>query len=243
MSDAYFGESSDPSMINERTDQVVNSPAINTDTFADKTPVDAAHIQETPMGGTLASVSPINEPLEAEVPMLETPLQEIPMGGTVAASGPMDETVVPEVPVIETIPYQVPVTGAITLEAPVIEPAPYQAPVIEPIPYQAPAVERMMHDAPVGTNVATLTPLLAREVSDHFRTRWSEIQGQFVDEPRSAVQQADTLVSEVIAEITQMFTREHSSLEGQWKQGENVSTEDLRKALQRYRSFFNRLVV
>jgi hypothetical protein len=55
--------------------------------------------------------------------------------------------------------------------------------------------------------------------------------------------QADELVSEVIEKITQMFTNEHSSLEGQWKQGNDVSTEDLRKALQRYRSFFNRLVV
>jgi hypothetical protein len=223
MNDTYFGESSDPSIINERTDQAANSPAINSDPFADKTPVDAAHIQETPMGGALASVSPINEPLEVEVPMFETPLQEIPMGGTVAASGPMDEMLVPEVPV----------TGAIPLEAR----------VIEPIPYQAPAVERMIHGAPAGTNVATSMPLLAREVSEHFRTRWNEIQGQFVDEPRSAVQQADTLVSEVIVEITQMFSREHSSLEGQWKQGEDVSTEDLRQALQRYRSFFNRLVV
>jgi len=78
-----------------------------------------------------------------------------------------------------------------------------------------------------------------------LHTRWNEIQGRFVDEPRSAVQQADALVSEVIEKITQMFANEHSSLEGQWKQkqGNDVSTEDLRKALQRYRSFFNRLVV
>jgi len=64
-----------------------------------------------------------------------------------------------------------------------------------------------------------------------------------VDEPRSAVQQADGLVSEVVEQITQMFASEHSSLEDQWKQGNDVSTEDLRKALQRYRAFFNRLVV
>jgi hypothetical protein len=64
-----------------------------------------------------------------------------------------------------------------------------------------------------------------------------------VDEPRSAVQQVDALVSEVIGQITQMFANEHSSLEAQWNQGNDVSTEDLRVALQRYRSFFNRLVV
>jgi len=65
----------------------------------------------------------------------------------------------------------------------------------------------------------------------------------FVDEPRVAVLQADALVSEVIMQITRMFTDERSSLESQWNQGNDVSTEDLRKALKRYRSFFNRLVV
>jgi hypothetical protein len=88
-----------------------------------------------------------------------------------------------------------------------------------------------------------MAALLNQEESDHFRTRWNEIQGKFVDEPRTAVQQADALVSEVVENITQMFAKEHSSLEGQWNQGNEVSTEDLRMALQRYRSFFNRLVI
>lgn len=103
--------------------------------------------------------------------------------------------------------------------------------------------ETITDEATTGTNAGSSTALLDREESEHLRTRWNEIQGKFVDEPRSAVQQADTLVSEVIEKITQMFANEHSSLEGQWNQGNDVSTEDLRKALQRYRSFFNRLVV
>lgn len=98
------------------------------------------------------------------------------------------------------------------------------------------------HDAFVGTNVGQVA-LFKHEDSEKFRTRWNEIQGMFVDEPRVAVQQADTLVSEVMEQINQMFTSEHGSLEGQWNKGEDVSTEDLRKALQQYRSFFNRLVV
>jgi hypothetical protein len=85
--------------------------------------------------------------------------------------------------------------------------------------------------------------LLNLDESEQFRKRWNEVQGRFVDDPRSAVQQADTLVSEVIAKITVMFANEHGSLEGQWNQGDQVSTEDLRVALQHYRSFFNRLVV
>ena len=64
-----------------------------------------------------------------------------------------------------------------------------------------------------------------------------------MDDPRAAVEQADALVSEVIDLITQMFANEHRSLEGQWNKGNDVSTEDLRVALQRYRSFFNSLVV
>jgi hypothetical protein len=113
----------------------------------------------------------------------------------------------------------------------------------ETIPSTVPVGESISHEAPISTNAGSSTALLDREESEHLRTRWNEIQGKFVDEPRSAVQQADALVSEVIEKITQMFTNEHSSLEGQWKQGNDVSTEDLRKALQRYRSFFNRLVV
>ena len=88
-----------------------------------------------------------------------------------------------------------------------------------------------------------MVALLGHDESEHFRTRWNEVQGKFVDEPRSAVQQADALVSDVIEKITQLFANEHGALEEQWKEGKDVSTEDLRKALQHYRSFFNRLVV
>jgi hypothetical protein len=116
-------------------------------------------------------------------------------------------------------------------------------PLDEAIVDVLPLDEMVIHKAPSDTNVGSLAALLDREVSEHFRTRWNEIQGRFVDEPRSAVQQADALVSEVVEKITQMFANEHGSLEGQWKQGNDVSTEDLRKALQHYRSFFNRLVV
>jgi hypothetical protein len=96
--------------------------------------------------------------------------------------------------------------------------------------------------APANPKAELQVALLDRDTTDLLRTRWNEIQGKFVDEPRSAVQQADALVSEVIEKINQMFRNERSTLEGQWKQGNDVSTEDLRKALQHYRSFFNRLV-
>lgn len=106
-----------------------------------------------------------------------------------------------------------------------------------------PMEETVTHETLTAANAKSLAALLDRDVSERLRTRWIEIQGRFVDDPRSAVQQADALVSEVVDKITQMFASEHSSLDSQWKQGNNVSTEDLRKALQHYRSFFNRLVV
>jgi hypothetical protein len=116
-------------------------------------------------------------------------------------------------------------------------------PMDETIVHDAPMGEAVTHEAPISKNTGSSVALLNREESEHLRSRWNEIQGKFVDEPRFAVQQADALVSEVVEKITRMFASEHSSLEGQWNQGIDVSTEDLRKALQHYRSFFNRLVV
>ena len=75
-----------------------------------------------------------------------------------------------------------------------------------------------------------------------FGTRWEQLQSRFVDEPRDAVKEADDLVTEVLERITSRFEDERRSLESQWDSGKDVSTEDLRIALQRYRSFFGRLL-
>ncbi|SRR6266542_3682132 len=75
-----------------------------------------------------------------------------------------------------------------------------------------------------------------------FRARWEGVQTGFVDEPRTAVEQADALVSEIMKRLTDAFAEERAALEKQWGRGENVSTEDLRVALKRYRSFFERLL-
>jgi hypothetical protein len=85
-------------------------------------------------------------------------------------------------------------------------------------------------------------PLLPATELDGLRTRWDDIQTGFVDEPREAVAEADGLVAEVMQELADTFARERSQLETQWDRGEAVSTEELRVALQRYRSFFNRLL-
>lgn len=92
------------------------------------------------------------------------------------------------------------------------------------------------------SNTTGSTPLLSEAELGDLRSRWSDIQAGFVDEPRRSVEQADQLVASAIQKLAEGFARERSSLETQWESGNNVSTEDLRLALQRYRSFFGRLL-
>ena len=85
-------------------------------------------------------------------------------------------------------------------------------------------------------------PLFSADDAGSFRSRWQEIQTGFVDEPRASVERADALVAELMKRLAQTFADERGNLEAQWGEGENVGTEDLRVALQRYRSFFERLL-
>ncbi|MEP6983159.1 MAG: hypothetical protein ABI853_05885 [Sphingomicrobium sp.] len=85
-------------------------------------------------------------------------------------------------------------------------------------------------------------PLFPSEDANELRSRWDTIQAGFVDEPRKAVEQADSLVALAMKRLAETFARERSQLEGQWDRGDAVSTEDLRVALRRYRSFFGRLL-
>jgi hypothetical protein len=84
--------------------------------------------------------------------------------------------------------------------------------------------------------------LLDVATTNSLRTRWLDIQTGFVDEPRQSVEQADGLVAEVMKRLAESFVTEREQLERQWSGGGDVSTEDLRQALRRYRSFFDRLL-
>jgi hypothetical protein len=85
-------------------------------------------------------------------------------------------------------------------------------------------------------------PLFAQHETQDFRSRWERIQSGFVDEPRKAVQQADELVASTVKRLSEVFASERQKLEAEWDKTDNVSTEDLRVALRRYRSFFDRLL-
>ncbi len=85
-------------------------------------------------------------------------------------------------------------------------------------------------------------PLFSESEMGEFRSQWSNLQTGFVDEPRRAVEDADKLVAAVMQRLAEGFANERSGLEKQWDCGDKASTEDLRVALQRYRSFFDRLL-
>jgi hypothetical protein len=86
------------------------------------------------------------------------------------------------------------------------------------------------------------SPLFEGSESETFRSRWNSIQTQFVDEPRRSVEKADELVATTMKRLAEIFASERETLERDWDRGGDISTEDLRLALQRYRSFFDRLL-
>ncbi|MFJ6630398.1 hypothetical protein ACIQMR_03165 [Streptomyces sp. NPDC091376] len=85
-------------------------------------------------------------------------------------------------------------------------------------------------------------PLIPAEAAEDYRDRWQEIQGTFVDDPKDSVRAADALVAEVIQSLAATFADNKQDLESQWSRGEEIETEGLRVALQRYRTFFNQLL-
>ncbi len=100
----------------------------------------------------------------------------------------------------------------------------------------------LMGQSAASGRTVTQTPLLNSQDAASFRSRWTDIQGTFVDDPRHSVEQADHLVAELMQNLAQTFNQEKNKLESEWDRGQDVSTEDLRMALQRYRSFFDRLL-
>jgi hypothetical protein len=102
-----------------------------------------------------------------------------------------------------------------------------------------------MRNEPVGSATSSMdgnATLFGDEEATRFRTRWESIQAEFVDDPKAAVEHADELVSAVTDRIVQSFQDGRSTLEQAWSSGDEVSTETLRTTLQRYRTYFNRLL-
>jgi hypothetical protein len=86
------------------------------------------------------------------------------------------------------------------------------------------------------------TSFLADGKTEAAWERWRDLQSNFVDDPQNTVKQADALVTELIDGIVRRFETEREQLEKRWSSGQEVSTEELRRSLQRYRDFFGRLL-
>ncbi len=150
-------------------------------------------------------------------------LYEEPVETLDAIAEPVQEDVSPEV---KTEPWKQTLAPVST-----ITPLPTPTPVDTPAP-----------PAQVVANAASSEMLFGSEETQQFRARWNEVQAKFVDEPGSSVREADVLVADVMAQITEVFANQRRTLESQWNES-TTSTEDLRQILQHYRSFFNRLLI
>jgi len=110
---------------------------------------------------------------------------------------------------------------------------------VAPDDLERPVAEKQ---APVRSEDESLDPLFSPEVARTFRASWDAVQIGFVDDPKQAVRKADELVRQVLENLTQTFSTERGALEGETDRGEQASTENLRVALRRYRSFLQRLL-
>jgi len=94
----------------------------------------------------------------------------------------------------------------------------------------------------VAEEVPTISDEFSKDALSMLRKRWSDIEADFVDDPKTAVENADHLVHETARRLTETFARERENLDAMCARGDQMSVEDLRMALQCYRSFFNRLL-
>lgn len=87
-----------------------------------------------------------------------------------------------------------------------------------------------------------LAPLFAPQVATDYRAQWEVVQRGFVDDPQRAVGAGDELVMQVMKTLAETFAKERAALEGRLGDSDDASTETLRVALLRYKSFFERLL-
>jgi hypothetical protein len=121
-------------------------------------------------------------------------------------------------------------------------PEPYGAETSKHAPAEQPSSYHTQGAATSAADEQQSTAHMDSHEMNAYRQRWQEIRASFVDEPRQAVQQADRLVEDVIQHFTRFFTEERTKLEQQWSRDDELSTEDLRVALQRYRTFLHGLL-
>jgi len=80
-------------------------------------------------------------------------------------------------------------------------------------------------------------PLFGQREAEEFHTRWRELAATFVDEPKAAVREAESLVGKLMDELKDHLDEQKRSLSG-----DRTDTEELRIALRRYRSLADQIL-
>jgi len=106
---------------------------------------------------------------------------------------------------------------------------------------QADTAEAETDDTRSDTATEERATLIPPDRAESYNSRWTQLKSDFVDEPSRAVRGANELVGEVLDELEDLFRRQRAELE-EGLDSEQTTTEDLRQALGRYRSFFDRLL-
>jgi hypothetical protein len=176
-----------------------------------------------------------------EDPLVEQVYEEDP---PVEDAGPPVEQAHQEDPLAEPAHEEDPLVED---AGPLVEQAHEEDPPAEPAHEASPPVEQVPAAAAssrsgLSAGKEPRARLVGADEAERFVARWQEIQAGFVDEPRRAVQDADALVADLMQQLAQMLASEREQLESHWATGVDVSTEDLRQGLRRYRSLFERLI-
>lgn len=117
------------------------------------------------------------------------------------------------------------------------EPLPADASSDETAPAAADTTELMPGDLPAEHPVA----LWAEQTAQGFRERWRDVQLRFVDDPRGAAGEAQTLLAEVVDALSTAAARQKSELDA-WSSADGGDTEQLRVVVRRYREFLDRVL-
>ena len=144
-------------------------------------------------------------------------------------------------PLVEHVHEDGPLMEHVHEDGPLVERAGEGGPLVERAGGDEPLMERAGEGKPLVERVPEPAGLAPAGDQERFVARWQEIQAGFVDEPRRAVQDADALVVDMMDRLARMLASEREQLESPAEAGE-VSTEDLRQGLRRYRALFERLL-
>jgi hypothetical protein len=182
---------------------------------------------------------PLAEPAHEDDPLAEPAHEDDPLAEPAHEDGPLAERVHEGGPLAERVHEGDSLVHDVHEDRPA-EPAPGGGLRAEPAPGVAGGVDAV--DGGAGTGQEPHDQPAGDGENERFVARWQEIQAGFVDEPRRAIQDADALVVDLMDRLARVLAEERSRLESPPGTGDDVSTEDLRQGLRRYRSLFERLL-